>query len=362
MPVQFSGIQKEHEAVRTRAGLFDVSHMGEFLVSGQEAASFLQAATTNDIFRLAPNQAQYSLMCYPDGGVVDDLLVYKLAEDRFMLVVNAANIAKDLDWLHKHAEGDVKIEDISEGTSLLAVQGPAASEIVQKVTDAPVAELAGFRFLQDVPIGEARVLVSRTGYTGEDGFELYIPAAQAVKVWEKLLQAGEALGLEPAGLGARDTLRFEAGLPLYGQELSPHISPIEAGLGMFVKIDKGEFIGREALAEQKQLGPSRKLVGVEMIERGIPRAHYPVYAQDGRKIGEITTGTQSPTLKTNVGLALLNQDDAALGSEVWVDIRGQKRKGQVVKTPFVKRTGPGANKPESGPIDRKIDRKEEGVK
>ncbi|GAA3400423.1 glycine cleavage system aminomethyltransferase GcvT [Paenibacillus hodogayensis] len=337
LPVQFGGIQSEHEAVRQRAGLFDVSHMGEFWVTGADAESFLQRVTTNDLTRLETNQAQYSLLCYPSGGVVDDLLVYKLAADRFMLVVNASNIDKDFAWLKEHVQGDVTLANASEETALLALQGPQAVHILSGLTDAPVAELKGFRFLPDVTVGGVQALVSRTGYTGEDGFELYVNAGEAVKLWELLLEAGRPQGLEPIGLGARDTLRFEARLPLYGQELSADISPLEAGLGIFVKLDKGDFIGREALAEQKAQGLPRRSVGIEMIDRGIPRSHYPVYSPDGRKIGEVTTGTQSPTYKRNVGLALLESAFAVNDTEVLVEIRGKKLLAKVVPTPFHKR-------------------------
>lgn len=337
LPVQFSGIQGEHEAVRERAGLFDVSHMGEFWVTGPDAESFLQRVTTNDVTKLAANQAQYSLLCYPNGGVVDDLLIYKLAGDRFMLVVNASNIDKDFAWLNEHLQGNVILENVSNDTSLLALQGPQAVHILSGLTASPVAELKSFHFMPDAEVGGVHALVSRTGYTGEDGFELYVSANQAVKLWDLLLEAGREHGLEPIGLGARDTLRFEARLPLYGQELSADISPLEAGLGFFVKLDKGDFIGREALAAQKAQGLARKSVGIEMIDRGIPRAHYPVYSPDERKIGEVTTGTQSPTFKRNVGLALLETAYAANDTEVFVEIRGKKLKAKVVPTPFYKR-------------------------
>ncbi|MEF3303511.1 glycine cleavage system aminomethyltransferase GcvT [Paenibacillus sp. GYB003] len=338
LPVQFGGIQSEHEAVRERAGLFDVSHMGEFWVTGADAESFLQRMTTNDVSKLATNQAQYSLLCYPSGGVVDDLLVYKLAGDRFMLVVNASNIDKDFAWLKEHAEGGVKLENVSDDTSLLALQGPRAAAILAKLTEAPVGGLKSFHFLPDADIGGVNAMVSRTGYTGEDGFELYVSAKQVVRLWDLLLEAGRDDGLEPVGLGARDTLRFEARLPLYGQELSADISPLEAGLGFFVKLDKGDFIGREALAAQKAQGVPRKLVGIEMIDRGIPRSHYPVYAAtDERRIGEVTTGTQSPTFKRNVGLALLDAEYTAPDTELLVEIRGKKLRAKVVPTPFYKR-------------------------
>ncbi len=346
LPVQFAGIQAEHDAVRQRAGLFDVSHMGEFLVAGPEAEAFLQRMTVNDVSKLAPGQAQYSLLCYPEGGVVDDLLIYRMGEERFMLVVNASNIAKDFQWLESHlpAAGEgtvpaVELTDCSDATSLLALQGPAAARILGKVTDAPVGELGPFRFLEEAHVCGVQALVSRTGYTGEDGFELYLRAEDAATVWRGLLAAGKDDGLVPVGLGARDTLRFEARLPLYGQELSREITPLEAGLGIFVKLDKGEFIGREALLKQKEAGLPRKLAGIEMLDRGIPRSHYPVYAgPEGELIGEITTGTQSPTLKRNVGLALLKREHSAPDTEVWVEIRGKRLKAKVVKTPFYRRS------------------------
>ncbi len=345
LPVQFAGIQAEHDAVRQRAGLFDVSHMGEFLVAGPEAEAFLQRMTVNDVSKLAPGQAQYTLLCYPEGGVVDDLLIYRLGEERFMLVVNASNIGKDLQWLESHlpAAGEgmvppVELTDCSEATALLALQGPAAVRILGRVTDAPVGELGPFRFLEEAHVCGVQALVSRTGYTGEDGFELYLRAEDAAAVWRGLLDAGKDDDLVPVGLGARDTLRFEARLPLYGQELSREITPLEAGLGIFVKLDKGEFIGREALLKQKEAGLPRKLAGIEMLDRGIPRSHYPVYAgPEGELIGEVTTGTQSPTLKRNVGLALLKREYSAPETEVWVEIRGKRLKAKVVKTPFYRR-------------------------
>jgi aminomethyltransferase len=337
LPVQFSSIQQEHHGVRNEAGIFDVSHMGEFKVTGKDAVDFLQYVTTNDITKLADNQAQYTLMCYPNGGVVDDLLVYKLSNEDFMLVVNASNKDKDFEWLQQHIQGDVKLEDISESTALLAVQGPAAAAILGKVTDAPIDELKSFRFLPSVQIAEVEsMVISRTGYTGEDGFEIYLSSDKAVELWERILENGKEEGLIPVGLGARDTLRFEAKLPLYGQELSKDITPIEAGLGFFVKPDKGDFLGQEVLAEQKREGAPRKLVGIEMIDRGIPRSHYPVFAE-GEQIGEVTTGTQSPTYKTNVGLALIQTKYTELDQEVEVEIRGKRLKAKVVKTPFYKR-------------------------
>lgn len=337
LPVQFEGIQKEHEAVRTKAGLFDVSHMGEFLVEGENALAFLQLLLTNDVSLLRPGTAQYTLMCYPDGGVVDDLLVYRLAEHKFMLVVNAANIAKDWDWLREHMPDGAIMTNQSEQTALIALQGPLAAQILSDAGAGFLSGLAPFAFAEGVKLFGASALVSRTGYTGEDGFEIYAPADSAPDIWRGLIAAGAPHGLVPAGLGARDTLRFEAKLPLYGQELSATISPLEAGVGFFVKWDKGDFIGRSALEVQKEAGIPHKLVGIEMIDRGIPRPHYPVWS-DGVKIGEVTTGTQSPTLKKNLGLALVDSKFAAPGTVFEVEIRGKRLKAEVVKAPFYKKT------------------------
>ncbi|WP_028545295.1 glycine cleavage system aminomethyltransferase GcvT [Paenibacillus taiwanensis] len=337
LPVQFSGIQKEHDAVRQQAGLFDVSHMGEFWIEGPQAEAFIQGVTTNDVTRLVDGQAQYSLLCYPHGGVVDDLLVYRVAEGRYMLVVNASNIDKDFAWLEQHIPASgVNLRNVSDETALIALQGPQAVAILSSLTDTPVAQLKPFHFEEHVNIKGVTALVSRTGYTGEDGFELYAASSDAPKLWDIIMAAGEPHGLVPAGLGARDTLRFEARLPLYGQELSQHISPLEASLGMFVKLDSGPFIGSDALQQQKQEGLKRKLVGLEMIDKGIARAHYPVYA-DGKQIGEVTTGTQSPTLKRNLALALIDTKYAELGTELNVEIRGKQLKAQVIKAPFYKR-------------------------
>ncbi|MFC3803429.1 glycine cleavage system aminomethyltransferase GcvT [Cohnella sp. GCM10012308] len=337
LPVQFSGIQKEHDAVRLHAGLFDVSHMGEFIVTGDGAERFLQRVTTNDVSKLTDGQAQYTLMCDPDGGVVDDLLVYRISADRYMAVVNASNIDKDFSWMQAHLPGDASLEDASDRYALLALQGPRAADILQIAGATPdVLALSSFHFKKDTPLAGASALISRTGYTGEDGFEIYVPAAHAGDVWHALMAAGEPLGLLPAGLGARDTLRFEARLPLYGQELSDTITPLEAGVGFFVKLDKEDFIGKDALVRQKEKGLPRKLVGIELIDRGIPRSHYPVFAGDER-IGEVTTGTQSPTLKRSLGLALVDAAYAAIGTEVEVEIRCKRLKAEVIKTPFYKR-------------------------
>jgi aminomethyltransferase len=337
LPVQFSSIKAEHEAVRTKAGLFDVSHMGEVLVTGDGALSYLQKMMTNDVSKLKVGQAQYTAMCYEDGGTVDDLLIYKRDEGNYLLVVNASNLEKDLEWMNKHKTSDVEIEDKSDNYALLALQGPLAEKTLQKLTSIPLNEIKFFRFQENVQICGQNVLISRTGYTGEDGFELYASPESIVVLWEAILMAGESDGVVPAGLGARDTLRFESGLPLYGQELSQDISPLEAGLGFVVKLNKEEdFIGKQALARQKENGVPRKLVGLEMIDKGIPRTGYKVFLND-EEIGEVTTGTQSPTLYKNIGFALLNTEHATVGTEVIVQVRKRMLKAEIIATPFYKR-------------------------
>lgn len=338
LPVQFTSIGAEHEAVRTKAGLFDVSHMGEVDIKGSGALYYLQRLTTNDVSKLAIGQAQYAAMCYPDGGTVDDLLVYKYADDHYLLVINAGNIDKDFAWMQENLTENVEIENISPKVAQLAIQGPLAEQILQKLTSCDLSQIGVFTFARDVEVDGIPALISRTGYTGEDGFEIYLPSERAVLLWDKLLDIGKEDGLVACGLGARDTLRFEAKLPLYGQELSRDISPIEAGIGFAVKVDKGvPFIGHEVLKEQKMNGAPRKLVGIEMLDRGIPRTHYPVYLGD-EQIGEVTTGTQSPTLKKNVGLALLKSEHTAIGTEVEVEIRGKRLKAHIVASPFYKRS------------------------
>ena len=337
LPVQFSSIKIEHEAVRTKAGLFDVSHMGEVFVSGAGALAYLQKLVTNDVSKLVDGQAQYTAMCYEDGGTIDDLLIYKRGDNDYLLVVNASNIDKDVAWMNSHATADVVIEDKSADYGLLALQGPVAQEVLQKLTDEPLADIKFFRFKENVTIAGHSVLVSRTGYTGENGFEIYGSPEAIVALWPAILTAGEAEGVIPAGLGARDTLRFEAGLPLYGQELSKDISPLETGLGFVVKLNKEEaFLGKAALAAQKENGVPRKLIGLEMIDKGIPRTGYKVFLGDV-VIGEVTTGTQSPTLKKNIGFALLNSEHTAEGTEVEVEIRNKRLKAVIIATPFYKR-------------------------
>ncbi len=337
LPVQFSSIKEEHEAVRTRAGLFDVSHMGEVEVTGDRALAYLQKMMTNDLSKLMVNGAQYTAMCYENGGTVDDLLVYKHAEDHYLLVVNAANTEKDFSWLQDHLEQGVSIKNISNQMAQLAIQGPKAESILQRLTKTDLNKIGFFKFQNEVMIDGLKVMVSRTGYTGEDGFELYTAWEDAPSLWNVILSAGESENILPCGLGARDTLRFEAKLALYGQELTKDISPLEAGIGFAVKTKKeADFIGKSALQAQRENGLERKLVGIEMIDRGIPRTHYPVYVGE-EVIGEVTTGTQSPTLKKNIGLALIKKEYTELGTELHVEIRKKRLSAKVVPSPFYKR-------------------------
>lgn len=337
LPVQFSSIKEEHEAVRTKAGIFDVSHMGEIIVKGKDSLAFLQKLLTNDFSTLQVGAARYTAMCYENGGTIDDLLVYRLGEEEFFLVVNAANTEKDYEWLKEHTFGEVEIINISDETSLIALQGPLAENILALIVGEEVREMGPFKF-RKLPLLGKEVIVSRTGYTGEDGFEIYCDNDIVTELWEKLIEVGSPQGLLPCGLGARDTLRFEACLPLYGQELSSDISPLEAGIGFCVKVQKEEdFIGKESLKKQKEEGVTRKIVGLEMIGRGIPRTGYPVWKGE-EQIGHVTTGTQSPTLKKNIGLALLALPYTEENTEIEVEIRGKKIPAKVIPTPFYKRT------------------------
>lgn len=336
MPVQYSGILDEHRAVRSRVGLFDVSHMGEIDVQGPDALKLVNKVITNDAKKLKIKQTLYSPMCYDNGGVVDDLLIYKLADDHYFLVVNASNIDKDFQWFVQNAQGlDVKVINLSNQFAQLAVQGPKAEAVLKKLTDYDLASIKYYWFAF-TRVDGVDCLISRTGYTGEDGFEIYVKPEFVGQLWERILTAGKAEGILPIGLGARDTLRFEARLPLYGQELSPEITPFEAGLSNFVKLDKADFNGKQALVKQQQEWLTRRLVGFEMIERGIPRSHYPITA-DGQEIGWVSTGSYSPTLDKNIGLGFVNPRFAPLGTEIEVVIRGKGIKAKVVPTPFYRR-------------------------
>lgn len=337
LPVQFTGIKAEHEVVRTKAGLFDVSHMGEIQVKGNGALAFLQKVLTNDVSKPKPGACQYTAMCYEDGGTVDDLVLYKRSDEDILLVVNASNTAKDYQWLLENKDEDVDVTNVSNDYAQIAVQGPLAETIAQRLTDVDLSEITFFKFKEDVKFADKSILISRTGYTGEDGFEIYCQPEDAVDLWRALLKEGEPEGIQPCGLGARDTLRFEAKLALYGQELTKDISPIEAGIGFAVKTDKQEdFIGKKVLQKQKEDGAPRKLVGLEMIDKGIPRPGYEVF-KNGEKIGFVTTGTQSPTLQKNVGLALIDSKFKELTTEVEVQVRKRRLKAKIIKTPFYKR-------------------------
>lgn len=334
LPVQYEGLIIEHEAVRTNAGLFDVSHMGEIEIKGSDAFLYLQNLVTNDISTLKDNQVLYSMMCYTHGGIVDDLLIYKFSNDYFYLVVNASNIEKDYNWMLDNIENyQVTIENISDEVSEVALQGPKAEQILQKLTGSDLSEIKFFYFNRKVIISGVPCLVSRTGYTGEDGFEIYSANVDIEKVWYSILEAGEEHGIKPAGLGCRDTLRFEVALPLYGNEISKDISPLEAGLGFFVKLTKPSFIGREALIKQKEEGLKRRTVGFLMTEKGIPRHGYEVVAK-GETIGFVTTGYFSPSLKLNIGIAIIDINYAELGNSIEILIRNKPVKAEVVSKKF----------------------------
>lgn len=338
LPVQYSGILEEVDAVRKRAGLFDVSHMGEIMVRGEGALDWVNSMVTNDVSKLVDGQVMYTLMCYPDGGVVDDLLVYRFSAREVLLVVNASNTDKDWDWLVEHKADDLELENTSPRTAQLAVQGPRAQEAVQKLTDYNLDEIKFFYFVRDVKAAGVSSLISRTGYTGEDGFEIYCAPSEAPKLWQELLAAGKDLGLIPCGLGSRDTLRFEANLPLYGHEISQEITPLEAKLGFFVKLKKqADFVGKDALKAQKEKGLTRRLVGLTMVDKGIPRAEYPVFNEEGQEVGFITTGSFSPTVNANIANALVDTRYLEEGTPLWVGVRKRRLEARVTKLPFYKR-------------------------
>lgn len=332
MPIQYSSITEEHNAVRHAVGMFDVSHMGEIFVSGPDAEKFVNHIFTNEIRGFEPGKVLYGMMLHPDGGVVDDLLVYREFEpDHFLLVVNAANIDKDYEWILAQAEGyDVKVVNDSDNWGQIAVQGPGAEKVVTEVLGlAEAAELAFYTYYEAQWNGH-RMVVSRTGYTGEDGFELYTTCEDIKEIWKKLLDNG----VVPCGLGCRDTLRFEAGLPLYGDELSDTITPIEAGLGMFCKLDKEEFIGKDVVAKQKAEGTERKLVGIELEDKAIPRATYPVETEDGTQVGVVTTGYHSISLEKSICFAMVQTAYSKLDTPLWIRIRKKVFPGKVVKKRF----------------------------
>ena len=335
MPVQYVGINAEHETVRTAVGVFDVSHMGEFILKGEKALELIQAVISNDASKLFDGKIQYACLPNKTGGIVDDLLVYRVDEKTYMLVVNASNIEKDWNWISSFNTMGVDMKDISDRTSLLAVQGPKATEALQSLTEINLAEMEYYTFKKGVFAGIPNVLVSATGYTGAGGFEIYFDNEHADKIWEAIFKAGEPYGIKPIGLAARDTLRLEMGFCLYGNDIDDTTSPIEAGLGWVTKFTK-DFTNSAALLAQKQNGVAKKLVGFEMIERGIPRHDYEILDNEGITIGKVTSGTQSPSLQKAIGLGYVKTDLAKEGQEIFIKIRDHKVKAQIVKFPFYK--------------------------
>ncbi|MBP5590150.1 MAG: glycine cleavage system aminomethyltransferase GcvT [Bacteroidales bacterium] len=339
MPIEYFGINAEHMTVREKVGVFDVSHMGEFIVKGDNALAFLQYVTTNDVSTLYDGKVQYT--CFPNGngGIVDDLLIYRFSEKLYLLVVNAANIEKDWNWCVSNAkrfglEVGENLVNMSDRTAQLAIQGPLALKTMAKLTDEPIEEMEYYTFkVLDFP-GIKNVLFSTTGYTGAGGCEVYIDANEADKLWEMVFEAGEEYGIKPIGLGARDTLRLEKGFCLYGNDINDTTSPIEAGLGWITKFTK-DFIDKDLLLKQKEQGVSRRLKGFKMIDRGIPRQHYQVFDAEGNNIGEVTSGTMSPCLKQGIGMAYIASEFSKVGTEIYIEIRGKYLKAEVVKIPFV---------------------------
>ncbi len=334
MPVQYRGIIDEHKKVRNSVGLFDVSHMGEFAFSGPEALAFVQKMTINDVSRLAVGQAQYSAMCYDHGGIVDDLIVYR-DEDHYLMVVNAANLEKDWQWLLEHKMPGVELQNRSDDTALLALQGRNAEKTLQPLTDVDLSRIKFYWFAHGTVAG-VPAMISRTGYTGEDGFEIAVAMEQGPKVWEALMESGRPFEIEPIGLGARDTLRMEMKYCLYGNDIDETTNPLEAGLGWITKLDKGDFIGAEALRRIKAEGVRRKLVGMELEDRNIARHGYPIL-RDGRQIGVVTSGTFSPSLNRPIAIGYVEVPFHEIGTEIIVQIRGREARGKVVKTPFYQR-------------------------
>ncbi|MBV8390561.1 MAG: glycine cleavage system aminomethyltransferase GcvT [Mucilaginibacter sp.] len=335
MPVQYAGINVEHETVRKGVGVFDVSHMGEFILKGEKALDLIQRVTSNDASKLYDGKVQYSCLPNEDGGIVDDLLVYRIDEKTYMLVVNASNIEKDWNWISKFNTEGVEMKDISDRTSLLAVQGPKAADALQSLTDIDLGSMEYYTFKKGTFAGIENVLLSATGYTGAGGFEIYVDNKDAEKLWNAVFEAGAAFGIKPIGLGARDTLRLEMGFCLYGNDIDDATSPLEAGLGWVTKFSK-EFTNSSALQQQKQDGVKQKLVGFEMIDRGIPRHDYEIVDADGNLIGKVTSGTQSPSLQKAIGMGYVKNEFAKEGTEIFISIRDNKVKAKVVKPPFYK--------------------------
>jgi aminomethyltransferase len=335
MPVRYSSDNEEHLCVRNGVGVFDVSHMGEFFVEGPEALNLIQKVTSNDASKLVVGQAQYS--CFPNetGGIVDDLIVYKFSEDKYMLVVNASNIDKDWAWVNKHNTMGAKLTNASEDFSLFAVQGPKAIQAVQSLTPVNLSEVKFYHFTVGEFAGVQDVIISGTGYTGSGGFEIYVKNEDAEKVWQAIFEAGKDFDIKPIGLGARDTLRMEMGYCLYGNDITDTTSPLEAGLGWITKLTK-DFINSDALLKQKEEGVSRKLIGFIMQERGIPRGHYPIVDASGEVIGEVTSGTQSPSMGVGIGLGYVKTEFSKPGTEIYIQVRNKNLKAQVEKLPLLK--------------------------
>ncbi len=334
MPVQYAGIMQEHRRVRTSVGLFDVSHMGEFFITGDDALAFLQKVTVNDVGKLAVNQVQYSAMCYDDGGIVDDLLVYRLP-DQYMVVVNASNIDKDWQWMQQHLPPNAGMVNRSDELSLLALQGPKAEATLQKITDLPLGDIP-FYWLRQGAVDGVEMIVSRTGYTGEPGFELCFPREHSEQIWNALMAAGEEFDIEPIGLGARDTLRLEMKYCLYGNDIDETTNPLEAGLGWITKLDKGDFIGRAAIQKVKEQGVTRKLVGFQVEGKAFPRHGYKIFQGD-EEIGHVTSGTFSPMLQKGIGMGYVAVGASKVGTPIEIEIRGKRTPATVVKTPFYKK-------------------------
>ncbi len=333
MPIQYRGIIEEHKRVRSTVGLFDVSHMGEFIVKGQDAEQFLQNLTINDVSKLQTDQVQYSAMCYEDGGIVDDLLVYKFT-DHYMLIVNAANLQKDWDWAKAHAPAGVTLENISDDYSLLALQGPRAEDTLKKLTNIPLSAIK-YYWHSAGKVDGVDMLISRTGYTGEPGFELCFDKKYSEQVWNALMNAGKEFDIEPIGLGARDTLRLEMKYCLYGNDIDATTNPLEAGLGWITKLNKGDFIGRNAIVAAKEKGLVRHLIGFALQDRAFPRHNYKIF-KDDREIGHVTSGTFSPMLEKGIGMGYVETNCSAVGSEIAIEIRNHKVPAVVVETPFYK--------------------------
>ncbi len=335
MPVQYESALQEHIAVRRAVGLFDVSHMGRVRIKGPDALGLIQRVSCNDAARLSDGQAQYSGLLNPAGGFIDDIIVHRLAGDHFMICVNASGRQKDVAWFMEHRAGRVEVIDESDATAQIAVQGPKALEILQPLTDVPLGQI-NYYWFREGEVGGARALVARTGYTGEEGFELYLPAQSAESTWNRLMELGQGVGIRPAGLAARNTLRLEMKMPLYGNDIDDTTTPWEAGLGWIVKLARPDFVGKSALERQQQQGIQRKLVGFQLIDRGIARDHFPVWIND-QPAGRVTSGSYSPSLEKSIGLAYLPVDHQAPGSRLSVEVRGKRLAAQVVETPFYRR-------------------------